>query len=185
MTKIGFVERRSGYLTNAYVSPSHLMLVLTCFIGLANEPLVAQGKEQTSESIFARSKSAVVQVLAGGRTGTGFIIAPNGTILTAHHLVASLQVVGNHVEVNYSPSILVKFSDGRWVAADPLRPSSDLESAVHDYALLKTRETALPYLRLGSWKDVTEGDDLTVLGYALNSPYSGPRSQDHFSSAIS
>lgn len=147
--------------------PVLTLVLLTCLGHKANG---AQPSPTNLDSLIAQSRAALVQVMASGSVmGTGFITSPDGFVATANHVVTSRVIVGNRTVVRYLPNIQVKLSDGRTLAAEPAVAISN-ESVIHDYVFLKTRERNLPYLNLGTWNEVTEGDHLTTLGYALNSP---------------
>lgn len=140
---------------------------------LTGKNVCAQKDRYTAKSVFTSYRAAIVQVIAsqtfkGGvlkSTGTGFVVSSNGVILTANHVVSPAGLQG------YLTDIEIKLSDGRLVKASPVVKAPSDESKFHDYAILRTAEDLkLTSLKLGTWKEVTEGDQLTTLGYALNLP---------------
>jgi serine protease Do len=110
--------------------------------------------------ILAKDVPAVVAITtdggsalgrSGGGAATGFVIDPDGIIVTNDHVVDSAR------------SISVTTSDGRRLAARVLGedPSSDL-------AVLKVDATGLPTIELGDSNQVQVGDDVLAIGNALD-----------------
>ncbi len=131
-----------------------------------NQPLWREGKvsrrqqELPLPALVVRSRAGVVQVrgqfesravrTAGGRlsVGTGFVISPEGYIITNEHVVRESEVLE------------VRLFDGREVAACVVGvdPTTDI-------ALLKTNVPfPLTPLLLGDPKTVRAGDDVFVIG---------------------
>jgi hypothetical protein len=133
----------------------------------------AAAKGLTSKAIFAKYESAVVKVICPpnaalnfpGDMGTGFIVSSDGTVFTAGHVVE----ITEQGRVSPCQNLRVVLSDGRPLAAELLQSLSQ-ETVEHDYAILKTGESVKHFIPLGSWTNVVEGDDLTIIGYPLNAP---------------
>jgi len=87
----------------------------------------------------------------GGGAGTGFVISPDGVIVTNDHVVA-----GAHGKIE------VSFSNGVNYTAKVLGSSVD-----DDLAVLKVDATNLPTLKLGSSEALQVGDDVVAIGNAL------------------
>jgi serine protease Do len=80
-------------------------------------------------------------------SGTGFIIRPNGIIVTNQHVVAGAE------------RVVVTLSDGTDLVARVLG-----EDPVTDIAVLKVERTALPTVRVGSTRDLLIGEWVVALG---------------------
>lgn len=129
-----------------------------------------QSSGLAAKTIFARSKAAVVRIWSGNEPrGTGFLISSEGILVTANHVVTQRTAQGAKITLRYLSDLQVQLGDGTKYPAKTLAPLS-LDSVRNDYALLQIQKSGLPFLRLGSWKEVTEGDTVTTLGYPLNSP---------------
>jgi hypothetical protein len=124
--------------------------------------------------------SAVVQINAGGSTlGTGFIISPDGWMLTAGHVV--LDESSNPLKA-YS-AISVTLPDGSIKLAQLLSPI-DPYTVARDYAVLKVDGHDLPYFDIGDKPDeIALGSDLTMIGFPFSAVAfreSGPSVKDKF-----
>ena len=82
-------------------------------------------------------------------TGTGFVVNPNGYLLTCNHVVAG----AGRVEVALGGSAYV----ATVVAADP----------AHDLAVVAVQATGLPTLPLADSSRVEVGTDVRVIGFPL------------------
>jgi putative serine protease PepD len=107
-------------------------------------------------SILQTAVPAVVAIVddggpdAGGAAGTGFVISPDGVIVSNNHVVEG------------AGSIQAVFSDGT------SRPATVLgRNAASDLAVLKVDAKGLPTLALGDSNDVQVGDDVVAIGNAL------------------
>ncbi|MDD5646752.1 MAG: trypsin-like peptidase domain-containing protein [Candidatus Bipolaricaulis sp.] len=105
-----------------------------------------------------------VAVCVGGATaqtyttsGTGFIVASSGYILTAYHIVEGA-----------TGPITVTLSDGRKLEAQVVGYSPAFEDGGYDAALLKIPATGLPTIPLGDSDAVQLFDQAIVLGYPLS-----------------
>ncbi|MDD5265205.1 MAG: trypsin-like peptidase domain-containing protein, partial [Candidatus Bipolaricaulis sp.] len=105
-----------------------------------------------------------VAVCVGGATaqtyttsGTGFIVASSGYILTAYHIVEGA-----------TGPITVTLSDGRKLEAQVVGYSPAFEDGGYDAALLKIAATGLPTIPLGDSDAVQLFDQAIVLGYPLS-----------------
>jgi len=109
-------------------------------------------KASTPQEIAALSRKAVVRIETDIARGSGFIIDPSGTIMTANHMVT------NAKEIN------VFLDDGTKYAATV--KGRDL---ARDVALLQINATGLPVLKFGDTGRLSLGQQVIVLGYALGS----------------
>jgi len=107
-------------------------------------------------SILRTAVPAVVAIVddggpeSGGAAGTGFVISPDGVIVSNNHVVEG------------ATNIQAVFSDGT------SRPAKVLgRNAASDLAVLKVDGTDLPTLALGDSNEVQVGDDVVAIGNAL------------------
>ena len=120
--------------------------------------------------IFEKYKNAVVRILAGDKTGTGFVISKNGFLLTNEHLVSSAMKKGRNIGVYMS------FCDknDRHVLQVI---STDKEA---DVALCKFDSKAINFFsivrRIKDYSSVQQGADVLVIGngFAMGlAPFTG------------
>jgi putative serine protease PepD len=107
-------------------------------------------------SILRTAVPAVVAIIddggpeSGGAAGTGFVISPDGVIVSNNHVVEG------------ADKIQAVFADGT------SRPAKVLgRNAASDLAVLKVDGTNLATLQLGDSNDVQVGDDVVAIGNAL------------------
>lgn len=126
--------------------------------GSGNNTIIRSGDIQ---AILAKEEPSVVAIRTGsaaggsasqgGGAGTGFVITPDGYIVTNNHVIA-----------DSGGKISVAFADGKTrsatiVGADP----------TNDIAVIKVDATNLPVSTLGNSKDLKVGDDVVAIGNAL------------------
>jgi putative serine protease PepD len=121
----------------------------------ASAPLPRKGGQTRAGAVYAAASPAVVSIRAGNSTGTGFLFAADGRIVTNYHVVSG----NDQVDVHFGPdggSI-----DGEVLGTDP---SSDL-------AMVKIDPGAIPNgvkpLRLADSRSVRVGD----LAIAIGNPF--------------
>ena len=116
----------------------------------------------TQSQACTRFGSAVVRIEAGGNSrGTGFIVSPDGFILTASHVVRD-------ASGQYFAAVAVTLPGGKIKLASPAVPIS-VDNFGQDFALLKVdADIELPFLSLGSTHDVEPGDAGTIIGYPFS-----------------
>lgn len=133
--------------------------------------LVAQQLTQTLTQPQAckQFSDAVVRIEAGGESrGTGFIVSPDGFVLTASHVVRG-------EDGKYFSFITVSLPTGTESASIAAPMTAD--NVGQDFAVLKVANKTkpdLPFLQLGSTEDVVVGADATIIGY----PFSASTLQD-------
>ncbi len=107
--------------------------------------------------IAAGTLPAVVSILAVGTTqsgsGSGFIVRPNGYILTNNHVVSLVDDGG---------TLTIVFSDGERAEAKVVGTSPD-----YDLAVVKVDRLDLPTVTLGDSDDVQVGDTAIAIGAPL------------------
>lgn len=104
------------------------------------------------ELIASVARKAVVRIETDLGTGSGFLIDPNGLVMTANHVVAGAKTIG------------VTLDDGRKFSAT--LKGRDL---VRDVALVQIPATGLPILPHGDLGQSALGQQVVVLGYPLGS----------------
>lgn len=109
-------------------------------------PIAISPPVGTSSSLTA-ARSATVTVFAGGGHGSGFLISPDGYVLTNEHVVREARFV------------TVRLANGREVLGDVVRTD-----AARDVALLKLREQNLPAAALASNYQPPIGADVYAIG---------------------
>jgi hypothetical protein len=124
----------------------------------------AQQNRTTPKSIFADYKTAVVQVFADGRwRGTGFVIAADTVVTTDEVVAADSQ--------GYLSNLEVRFADGERLKASPAAAARGDKGPPREHALLRLQGRAKgPFLQLGGWADVSEGDELIIIGFPADPP---------------
>jgi S1-C subfamily serine protease len=124
-------------------------------------PVVVRPSKQIARrgdiaTILATSVPAVVAIVddggpdSGGAAGTGFVISPDGVIVTNNHVVEGAN------------QIQVVFSDGTTKPATVLG-----RNAASDLAVIKVDGSNLPTIALGDSDRVQVGDDVVAIGNAL------------------
>ena len=114
-------------------------------------------------------------------TGTAFVVAPSGLLLTNHHVVTG----GRFVQVVEGLEIDVTLAVERvevWLARDEGSESYDASvvasDADLDLAVLQVTGLDLPHLPLGDSEAVQAGDRMTVLGFPFGRAVEVGRSLD-------
>lgn len=122
--------------------------------------LVADAQKiMTSGEIYRSQQGAVVEICLGTQfSGNGFIISADGIIVTANHVVTTLE--SNHRE--YAANIVVLVG-GKPYSATPVAPIISSDQVNYDYALLKIPASHLPHVTLGNWQKLEIGDPLTII----------------------
>jgi S1-C subfamily serine protease len=153
-------------VTRAFVSAARNLLADSRFHDLVSESAVKSRKRnepitiayetrasRTSpsvESIVSDSRMGVVTVFAGDVMGSGFVISPDGYLLTDEHVVGSVRYVR------------VQFVTGRQVNGEVVRTDRR-----RDVALVKLESDIYPYLPLGESSRVQPGTDVFAIGTPL------------------
>src|SRR5258708_1718600 len=114
-------------------------------------------KPLSTADVLARVRPAVVTIIAvdaNGKEigqGSGFVVQPDGQVITAWHVV----VGAKGVKVKLLNGKTFDVSGAYWVDAD------------RDFALLKIDTTGLPFVAAGKSVTVRQGDRVLVLGSPL------------------
>jgi S1-C subfamily serine protease len=93
--------------------------------------------------------------------GTGFIVSPDGWIVTAAHVVVDSEKRHN------DGVITVVLPDGSIKIAEQLLPISDAMIA-RDFAVLKVEKGSLPYLDMGDEDEAPTGSSIAIIGFPLS-----------------
>lgn len=141
----------------------------TVVVGAASQPVrntSVISKAKDVQAVLRKVEGAVVAVQTGaavdkglfsgnsgssGGEGTGFVISPDGVIVTNNHVVAD---AGGRIEV--------EFGDGTKQAAELLGRAPE-----YDLAVIKVDGKNLPTAKLGSSDALAVGDQVVAVGNAL------------------
>ena len=107
-------------------------------------------KAKTVQGVTVGAREAVVRIETDLGSGSGFIIDPDGLILTNSHVISDAE------------EITVYLEDGTSYSGDV--QARDL---VRDLAVVQIEAAGLPYLELGDLSQVGLGQQVVVLGYPL------------------
>jgi len=126
-------------------------------LDLSKESIVIPNKSElartlTVKKVTAEAREAVVKIETDKGTGSGFIIASDGLIMTNNHVIVDAE------------EITVYLDDGSSFEAK-LRS----REMIPDIALLEIEAEDLPYLELGDVGTLDLGEQVVVLGYPLAS----------------
>jgi S1-C subfamily serine protease len=102
------------------------------------------------ESVVSDARMGVVTVLAGNALGSGFVISPDGYLLTGQHVVGQARYVK------------VKFVTGREVNGEVVRVDRR-----RDVALVKLENDIYPFLPIGTSSLVQPGTEVFAIGTPL------------------
>lgn len=121
--------------------------------GGAGAPAVAAGAalelkaSALGSSSLEGARMATVTVFAGSGHGSGFIVSPDGYVLTNEHVVREARFV------------TVRLSNGREILGDVVRVNS-----ARDVAIIRLREQNLPSVRMASNFQPAVGSDVYAIG---------------------
>jgi serine protease Do len=116
---------------------------------------VAENSEEQSRiQLYAKASPAVVAIATGFGHGSGFIVSPDGLVLTNAHVVE-----------DSSKTVAIVLADGTQVLADVV----GFGSGGLDLAALKIRnQKNLPYLRLATSGSAQVGQSVYAIGTPLS-----------------
>ncbi len=103
------------------------------------------------ESMVADARMGVVTVFVGDAMGSGFVISPDGYVLTNQHVIGKARYVK------------VRFVTGREVYGEVVRMDRP-----RDVALVKLETDIYPYLPLGESSRVQPGSEVFAIGTPLS-----------------
>ncbi|MBD2777428.1 trypsin-like peptidase domain-containing protein [Iningainema tapete] len=121
--------------------------------GKSNIILAKNSEEQTRIQVYKQASPAVVAIATVTGHGSGFIVSPNGLVLTNAHVVQD------------TPTVTIVLADGRQVLADVV----SFAPQGLDLAALKIRSAKnLPTLRLAAPSSVQVGQSVYAIGTPLS-----------------
>lgn len=125
-------------------------------------------KPLTPVSVCRNFRASIVQVDTDTMHGSGFIVSPDGWIITALHVVADQKTLVKYG--NLSVSILGTKT------AIPAEVVSQVDklAVLRDFAILKIGKSKLPALELGSEINVEDGSPITIIGFPLSASFRVP-----------
>lgn len=133
----------------------------------------ASGAQPSTHSEFcAKFSSAVIPIKSvrgnGTSMGTGFIVSPDGWIITAAHVVID-------PDTKQVDSLIQTILPGSSSPATvTLESPNDDFTRIHDFALLKAEGKDLPFLTLGSEEHLRIGSDATIIGFPFSALSGAP-----------
>jgi S1-C subfamily serine protease len=113
-------------------------------------------------------RASIVQVDSDTLHGTGFIVAPDGWIMTALHVVADPQTLTKRENI-----VVSIIGHAHTIPAEIASPLDNL-ARLRDFAILKIDESKLPALDLGSEVEVEDGSPIAIVGLPLSAALSIP-----------
>lgn len=156
-----------------------LLLVLTCLAlsgGCSDRHVIQHSSVSVhDQDRIAGIRKSTVRILVEGKPkGSGFVIAEDGLIATAFHVVAKT-VMHPHgkPQITFASPIEIQFEDGERLPA--LAHASCLGTGMYrailcDFAILEVSTTRkLIPLRIGSFRDIREGSYVYLAGFPLTS----------------
>lgn len=142
---------------------------LNQLFGFPHHPKIALARdknEETANAVYQKAVHAVVMVKTTNGSGSGFIVSPDGLIVTNAHVVEN------------APSIVtVVLNDGRQLPADIL----GFDKTGQDLAILKVyNQSKLPFLKFAQRELIRVGDR----AFAIGSPFGLKDTFNTFSDGI-
>lgn len=110
-------------------------------------------------------RASIVQVDSDTMHGTGFVVAPDGWIVTALHVVVDPQTLIKREHILVSTLGRSRPSDAEVVS--PI----DKFTMARDFAILKINKTNLPTLDLGNEISVEDGSPVVIIGLPLSATF--------------
>jgi serine protease Do len=133
------------------------LLVVGAVRSMVDTPIVMakSTEEQTANQVYSRANSAVVLIRSGDQShGSGFIVSPDGLVITNAHVAANAPVV-----------VTVVMADG--ITEIPADVVGFAKDGV-DLAVLKINgRRKLPYVRLADARSIRVGDRVFAIGTPL------------------
>ncbi len=121
------------------------------------------------QSVIASAEPTVVMVVCPDldSKGSGFLVSPDGYVITNNHVVARLTLRAGVLTTVYSTAITIVMDGMSYRATLVSDPAGD-RPVVYDYAILKVEGlTNAPYLDTVDLDAVRRGDKVVCLGFPL------------------
>jgi S1-C subfamily serine protease len=151
-------------------TPAQLQQLLNRFNGGGAAPAAAAAKDLSTVEIVQRNKMAVVNVMTRGGTGTGFIISPDGTLVTNAHVVAeSVNQATGKISREHKTQIVIRLANGQKVPAQVVGYNPDKDIAI--VKILPVNPFGWPTVKIGDSSKLLEGQDIVAMGYPLGQPF--------------
>src|SRR2546422_6372446 len=124
-------------------------------------PMPGYGRLMASTA--SQIKPSIVRIQAqapgGNSIGTGFLVSKEGHVITCWHVVTFHSVDKDGLlQFEYSDRIVVTWNNRDYNAKVIHRQNTDTPYT-SDFALLKIEASGTPFLQLGAYKDVEQGDE--------------------------
>lgn len=123
---------------------------------------------------MTHAKKSVVRILIDGKpSGTGFIVSKSGQIITCWHVIDPAFILDTLNRRTGLRKIEAEFPDG--VTAELgiynfLLQKGNRDAVAYDYCFLqpmKPLSSAFEFLKLGTFEEINEGDQIYTIGYPL------------------
>jgi S1-C subfamily serine protease len=122
-----------------------------------------------------QAKESTVKIICDdiNSSGSGFIAAKDGYIITNFHVVGLLSIdpTSKTPVITYSKNIRVKLSSGETLDAKVAVEAQDLRPIVYDYCILKVSKDNLIPFEMGEFDDVEEGSNVYFCGYPFGKDF--------------
>ena len=142
------------------------MRFILCFLLC---PLFVSSQSLSPERV-AKIKSCTVKVLAGEKMGTGFYVDNKGTVATCWHVVFESLKANTPIYTLTTGGKELLMS----VPENLILESLYLNAVSYDYFVLtpaKPLTQPTPFLKLGNYAALNEGQEVYTCGYPLNSEF--------------
>ncbi len=113
-------------------------------------PNVSTPEPMTVEEVTALARKAVVRIVTDLGTGSGFIIDPDGLIMTNNHVISDAEEITVYLDDGTEYTGTVRGRD-----------------LVRDLALVKIPASGLPFLEIGDLSGIGLGQQIIVIGYPM------------------
>jgi putative serine protease PepD len=154
---VGLLAGLTGYLIGSTVEDRSVASAPASSAPAQSSPADAPRPAGSVAAIAEGTLPAVVTITAEGQvesgSGSGFVIRPDGYIVTNNHVVSLIAEGGE---------LTVVFSDGQRVPGTVVGTSQ-----AYDLAVVKVDRSGLPTVQLGDSGEVRVGDDTIAIGAPL------------------
>ena len=123
-----------------------------------------------TRSLIGKVESSIVRIICSdiNSQGSGFLVSPEGFVVTNFHVVAKVKLFQGFLSYDYSKGICVEIKGIPYNASLAIDINSD-KPFIYDYAILKVDGlSSAPHLEIIDPTDIRRGDKVICLGYPLD-----------------